>query len=403
MSFMGVKAASLFVLIVLSSYIITKSTSKTYRSKYIYWFFLYFLSGLCALAYGMLKGNPGPRFFLLSYLIWPIVFPLIFSLFKVTSLFKILRLFEKAYIFLLITGTIAFLQMNFGLFPFINIEFLGYELSEYERPMYLFISPSGPAIVSFFILFSFLLPYYCIDNNRLTVRKLIMLFFGFLYIVISSRRVMMFGFIYIPVLFLLLTNISNGYSKVQSRKTLIVYTLPIICLFFGIGYIFADIDNFSLFFSSAFSSEGDFGSGENVRLDQRDALLKGWYDNVFFGAGTGINASVVRNDIPGVYELSYYAILFERGLIGGLIYFGLLLIPVVWTVRLVKNCKNRDLSAFLLSYAVCYLSLLIANATNPYIGAFDFMWVIFLFISILNIVEKTIIYERKSMCDYKGV
>lgn len=374
-----------------------------YEKKYKVWFLLFFCSGLVTLLYGAIKGNPGVHYYYLIYLVWPIAFPFIFTQLDCGSLFKIVRLFEVSYVVLLITGFVAFLQMNFGMFAFINIELLGYELSELARPMYLFISPSGPALVEFFILFSFLFSYYCLESDKLTVKKTILLLLGFVNIVISSRRVMMLGFVYIPILLILLTKLANYYKKVYSQRIMLVYALPIVGLFFGIGYIFADIDNISLFFSSAFSSEGDFGSGENVRLDQRTALLNGWYDNFLFGAGTGVNASVVRNDIPGVYELSYYAILFERGLIGGLLYFGLLIVPVVWTIKLVKKCKKRDFSVFLLSYAVCYISLLIANATNPYIGAFDFMWVLFLFIVILNIVEKEILYGKKDMCDYKGV
>ena len=374
-----------------------------YEKKYKVWFLLFFCSGLVTLLYGAIKGNPGVHYYYLIYLVWPIVFPFIFTQLDCGSLFKIVRLFEVSYVVLLITGFVAFLQMNFGMFAFINIELLGYELSELARPMYLFISPSGPALVEFFILFSFLFSYYCLESDKLTVKKTILLLLGFVNIVISSRRVMMLGFVYIPILLILLTKWANYYKKEYSQRIMLVYALPIVGLFFGIGYVFADIENVSLFFSSAFSSDGDLGMEENARLDQRIALIKGWYDNFLFGAGTGVDAGVVRSDIPGIYELSYYAILFERGLIGGVLYFMLLLCRVIWAVRLVKKSTNRDSSAFLLSYAVCYISLLIANATNPYIVAFDFMWVIFLFIAILNIVEKTAIYETKSLCDHKSV
>ena len=408
-SLMGLKAGILAILLIASIYKTFTLSEQTYLPKYLYWILFFFLSGLFSLTYGVVKGNPGAHFFLLTYLVWPLVFPLIFKLLDNNSFRSLFGLFKFSYVILLITGAIAFLQMNLGVFSFFPPELFGYEIVEYARPMYLFISPSGPATVSFFILFSFLLSYYCLDNKKMSIKRVLFLLMGFVYIIITSRRVMMFGFIYIPILFILLSilskrhNIFPIYNKFKIRNTLIVYIFPIICLIFGIGYIFADMSDFSLFFSSAFSSDGDFGSGENVRLDQRVALLNGWYDNFFFGAGTGINASVVRNDIPGVYELSYYASLFERGLFNGFFYLFLLFIPVVWTVRLARKCIYGDNYIFMLSYAVSYISLLFANATNPYMGSFDFMWVIFMFIALLNIVERKIIYEAKSLCDYKGI
>ena len=371
-----------------------------YKKKYVIWFFLFFCSGLFSLLYGAIKGNPGVHYHYLVYLAWPILYPVVFSNLNIFSIRKLEEMLNFCYLFILITGVLSFLQMNFGLFTFFDPTLFGYEIADNSRPMYLFISPSGGAIVDFFILFSFMLSNYCLSEKRLSIRRIILLLLGFVYIVISSRRVMMFGFIYIPIILMLLTKLSKQYVKHKLRNRIfMIYTLPLICLFLGIGYVFADTEDFSLFFSSAFSSDGDFGRGENVRLDQGEALIKGWYDNFFFGAGTGINASVVRNDIPGVYELSYHAILFERGLFGSILYFGLLLIPIVWTVKIVKACKNIELSSFLLSYSVCYISLLSANATNPYIGAFDYIWIIFLYIALINNVDKIIDYE-KSMYNY---
>lgn len=385
-------------------YYTVQSKHSLYLHKYYNWFVLYLFSNVVALSYGIINGNPGTRYYYLIYLVWPVVFPVIFTVLKETNIKHIIKLFEVSYTFILITGMITFLKWNFGLFPFFNQELFGYEFDELARPMFLVISHSGPALVEFFALFGFLLAYYCIDSNGINLKRWTLLIMGMLYIVLSSRRIMIMGFVFIPIIYIALSSLMKVHSKpIIIVNSVRLYIFPILAMVLGLGYIFLDSDDAVFFFTSAFSSDGDFGSGENVRLDQYTALINGWYDNFFLGAGTGIDAKVSRSNIPGTYELSYIAILFERGAIGGLLYFSLLAYPIIQAVRLGKQSKELQTKKLLISYSTCYIALLIANATNPYLGAFDFMWFIFLFIVILNLTEKKFVYERKNLCNNSGI
>lgn len=214
----------------------------------------------------------------------------------------------------------------------------------------------------------------------------------------------MLGFVYIPVVTLVLLHLLRiKLSKKYLLSVVKTYLIPIFVIIMGIGYIFIDSEDASTFFLSAVSSDGDFGQGENERLNQYFALLKGWQENLFFGAGTGIDAGVTRSDLPGTYELSYMAILFERGTIGGLLYFSIMTYPIIQAIRLGKYSKELQTKRLLISYSTCYISLLIANATNPYIAAFDFIWTVFLFIVILNLIDKKLVYERKNLCNYSSI
>lgn len=410
-SLMAVKAALLAILIMFSVYYIVQSKQSLYLHKYYSWFVLYLFSNVAALSYGILNGNPGTRYYYLIYLVWPVVFPIIFTVLKETNIKHIIKLFEVSYTVILITGIMTFLKWNFGLFSFFNQELFGYEFDELARPMFLLISHSGPALVEFFALFGFLLAYYCIDSNGITFRRWMLLFTGMLYIVLSSRRIMIMGFIFIPIIYIALYSLMKFHSKpkVVANKPKVVantvrlYIFPIIAMVFGMGYIFLDSDDAMLFFTSAFSSDGDLGSSENLRLDQYTALINGWHDNFLLGAGTGIDAKVSRSNIPGTYELSYIAILFERGTLGGFFYFSLLAYPIIQAIRLGKQSNELQTKQLLISYSTCYIAMLIANATNPYLSAFDFMWIIFLFIVILNLTEKKLVYERKNLCNNSGI
>lgn len=403
-SLMAVKAVFLFLLILFSVYKVLTSRERVYRPKYIRWIILYLFSGVSVLIYGLLKGNPGPHFYYLVYFVWPIVFPLIFSLIKYDTLQKVIHVFEAAYVFIFIMGMLTFLKLNFGFPSFFNQEIFGYGETTTARPMFLVLSFSGGAVVQFFVLFSFLMPFYCLEKGGITLKRGLLLMAGMLYIVLSSRRIMMLGFVYIPMVTLILLHFSRiRLSKKYLLSIIKTYIIPFCVMIMGIGYIFIDSEDASTFFLSAVSSDGDFGQGGNDRLDQFYALLKGWQNNFFFGAGTGIDAGVTRSDLPGTYELSYMAILFERGTIGGLLYFSIMAYPIIRAIRLGKHSIDFHTKRLLISYCTCYISLLIANATNPYIGAFDFIWIVFLFIVILNLTDKKLIYERKNLCNNSSI
>ena len=126
------------------------------------------------------------------------------------------------------------------------------------------------------------------------------------------------------------------------------------------------------------------GAGELARAEQFFALLDGWQRNPLFGAGHGASAlgSLRSVDMPWAYELSYVALVFQTGLVGLLIYCG----GVIWIFWMGMKIMRSGhwLDVYMLPVLVGTACFLIANATNPYLAKFDYIWVIFLPVALIN-------------------
>jgi hypothetical protein len=141
------------------------------------------------------------------------------------------------------------------------------------------------------------------------------------------------------------------------------------------------------------------GASESVRAEQFFALLDGWQQNPLFGAGHGASAvgSLRDAEMPWAYELSYVALLFQTGLVGFSIYCS----GVIWIFwmgfKIIRS--SHWLGFYMLPVLVGTFCFLIANATNPYLAKFDYMWVIFLPVALINSYlldkDKASLLERK--------
>ena len=122
----------------------------------------------------------------------------------------------------------------------------------------------------------------------------------------------------------------------------------------------------------------------NVRREQFFALLSGWMDSPMLGAGHGASAkgSLRSYESSWAYELSYVALLFHVGIVGFLCYTA----GVVWVYWMVLRIirSGDQMGLYLLPILVGTTCFLIANATNPYLGKYDYIWVIFLPIAFIN-------------------
>lgn len=121
-----------------------------------------------------------------------------------------------------------------------------------------------------------------------------------------------------------------------------------------------------------------------IRKEQFSSLLAAWAESPLLGAGLGASVpSVLRSkEMPWAYELSYVALLFHTGLLGFLAYAA----AVAWIfwmgLRMIRSGGRMGL--YMLPILVGTTCFLIGNATNPYLGKFDYMWVIFLPVAFIN-------------------
>ncbi|APO80680.1 hypothetical protein BL240_03900 [Pseudomonas putida] len=85
--------------------------------------------------------------------------------------------------------------------------------------------------------------------------------------------------------------------------------------------------------------------------------------------------------MPWAYELFYVSLIFQYGIFGFVIYGLGVVALIVFLAQQVRR-KGRD------SFEFCFLSglvsFLLATATNPYLAKFDYMWVLFIPVALMN-------------------
>jgi hypothetical protein len=146
------------------------------------------------------------------------------------------------------------------------------------------------------------------------------------------------------------------------------------------------LDPTSLFsqFLTGFDFQTTGTSNAALRGEQFTALLTGWASNPLFGSGIGAVApGIIRStEQPWSYELYYVAELFNIGLTGVLVYA----VGLGWILRSAARAIGSGALTGLyllpvMAGSVCFLA---ASATNPYIGKYDSLFVIFLPVALIN-------------------
>ncbi|MFG0408008.1 O-antigen ligase family protein [Pseudomonas sp. FYR_11] len=132
--------------------------------------------------------------------------------------------------------------------------------------------------------------------------------------------------------------------------------------------------------SSIFDFAADASNSE--RAIQFDSLIDGIVVNPFWGSGAGAVASYVRSEeMPWAYELFYVSLILQYGFFGFSLYAAGVMFLIVFLAREVRR-NGRESFEF---YYLCGLiSFLLATATNPYLAKFDYMWVLFVPVALLN-------------------
>lgn len=128
----------------------------------------------------------------------------------------------------------------------------------------------------------------------------------------------------------------------------------------------------------------------SIRVTQLRELIEAWHAHPLLGAGHGafLHDHIRDPERPWGYELSYPTLLFQAGLAGLLAYAALIGWLILQMVRIVR--AGGEHARTMLPLLVGLLAFLAANATNPYLLKFDFMWTLFLPLALVNrrLVER---------------
>jgi hypothetical protein len=147
--------------------------------------------------------------------------------------------------------------------------------------------------------------------------------------------------------------------------------------------IFSDVATFVV---SAFSPSEDMGAYE--RVGQTEVLLNSFLQSPLVGHGVGAVAEgwVRSLDAPWQYEMQYALYLFQFGSLGTLMLSLGFAVYVFVGLRGVLSSPNSCLT--LGPCILGLLSLLICNATNPYMQAYGHLWMVFLPIIWIEVAQR---------------
>jgi hypothetical protein len=149
-------------------------------------------------------------------------------------------------------------------------------------------------------------------------------------------------------------------------------------------------DGLHLFFNLGITSGSAKSAGDLDRTMQGQELLAAWGDHPWFGHGMGavLPDGFYRSaDRPWMFELQYHDLLFSSGLIGVLLTLAVLV--SAWTGVRQAAAMNPDHLPVMVATCVAAVSMLIVNASNPYLQAVGHGWSIALVVGVANALLRS--------------
>jgi len=340
--------------------------------------------------YGLFNGNPGALNMATIHVVYPWLFLALIHLVDtrtiIESIYKIIIYFTliiSLYGLFYVLSTMGVLNIPF--FDEIrvgqNISIVGSDIS--------FSYPSlGTLMFTLPFVFS-LLCFGVFSGSRRTFTWVVFIL-GAMVVFLSGRRALLLTVMLAPFVLLVFSIfLKNKYTKIIIKNIIVTFGIVIGISLGAILFLNFYLDfNFSIFLDSFLQgfnfSQADFYSDAYLRKLQFEVLLSEWMNRPFVGHGLGAASNqIVRSYIyPWSYELQYVSYLYNLGLIGMLIFGS----SIAWVIvkGLQIAIKNADSSNIILPVLTGLTCFLFANATNPYLSKFDFMWTLFLPIAIIN-------------------
>lgn len=357
------------------------------HSQVLVWFASLVAWGLFSIFWGVWNETPGALSAVTVNIFWPIVFMFfvgeIDSFKKITGLVNVI-FFSSS---IIVLHTFYFFSYFLGILPeflYISVEMgqaIGFNNGLFEYRLY---NIGSLVAVLPFTLAAWL--YWTKDEWRLFSRRhtLVLLFFGLIPLaLLSARRAFWFVALFTPFVASLFAIVNRVKISAIFRKFGVLF----VAIFFSFVLFLAVYSNqFGLTFErvqmeflSIFDSKVNL-----VRTEQAHVLLSHWQAKPLLGhGGGGVIPGVIRDiNAPWASELVYHKILFDNGLIGLAIYF--LLFIWVFIAGFIVIYKSRIYDGIMIASLTMLFGFLLANASNPYLGKFDHMWVLFFPVAIIN-------------------
>lgn len=367
----------LWIPIIISTWILQKEICIPKQATI--WVIIYTITNLFYMILGYYNGSTEVfKFYTVVHLIAPWVY--YFILINPTQIIKnsffefVLRI---AFYLINIFIIVSILLYKIDLFPdTIKIEAIGLVIDDAGGYMSYYV----PSITPLFFLIPFfvskvLLAFSNKNIDKFDVIDTMFIIVSFVNSILIGRRMLM-----VIILLSVFLVLAFNYMTNRSVSKKLIAILLVVGILFVVLYFVSNLFGWELRFSADF-----FVSGNNERISQIQSLLSDWLNAPVFGYGIGMNTSVVRSNVPGMYEMSYFAMLFQLGIVG----FAIKMILFFWigfnlykaAVKTDHKCSD---SCFFKSLLVAYISLMIANATNPYLESYDFLLFLMLPLAVVS-------------------
>lgn len=322
---------------------------------------------------------------------WPLVYTFALIIpsskiekFELSNIFIISTLFIEVYI--------LYIYFNFvGVLP--DSFLLNLPLGQSINYNFGYINFFIPSITSLFFLIPYIISLLLIgkDTKKSKLYFLLLVIVGAIISIVTGRRTLIALLAISPFISIFWSKITRD-NKIQAKFMKVIIIVSVMVL---ISIIFLSLTEVGLRIQNLDTEL--IQSGLYIRINQFSSLIEGWKKSPILGSGLGVNADVVRSStVPGAYELSYVARLFQTGIVGIVIYFLLIL----WIIRRLVYIARQDRSK--IEYIIPLLTglsvMMIAEATNPYLSSFDGLWVFFYALALinnhyLNRKKKGVVYE----------
>jgi hypothetical protein len=342
----------------------------------------YICTGLLWSLFGLVKGNPGALAMLTVMGVYPLVFTFLASAYKtsdglaLTQFFTNLALFLGFFTLLYISAFLLMPQNALQLF--MENVYKDDAVVDAAESYFKFTLPN---ISSCIFLFPFLIAGF-VHSNKRRISTGLAIIAMLAIMLLSGRR----GFFLAVIGGLLIAYLItyrprrkfNFKMPINTQVLFILLAITIFLAWFFTSFYGAE------FYLDQIKSILNFTTNESnvLRANQFDSMMAEFTQSPLFGAGAGAAAQYIRsNEQPWAYELAYVAFLFHYGVVGFAIYAaGVLLL----TYHLISQVKKNGRNSFEFFYLTGFMSFMIANATNPYLAKFDYMWVFFIPVAIMN-------------------
>lgn len=343
------------------------------------------LVGVFAFLLGLINDTPGALSVSTVYLIWPTVYLIFIGL--AHSLYVMKRL-ESALILgiglatamcavVLIAGLMGLEEI---VFPYLSIldagfgnydGYLEFRIYNLTTVMYGF-----PFAVALLLARRRELKAWQVVGLWLLLCTMLMVAVGsgrrVFWLLIMLTPIVVLAFLQLSILRLKTSRLVRlGFSISVLGLSILVYFLPIL-----------EVNFFTLSdqFFSAFQGE-EVSSA--VRFEQASALWAAFAASPLVGNGLGATVEVVRSeDMPWAYELWFLALLMNVGLPGFMIYTAATMWVLITGARLARI--DREFATQFIPLVSAMVIFLLMTATNPYLAKFDYLWVIFMPVALIN-------------------